>query len=239
MNKYILVLLCGLALSGCGKKNEKKRAAVYHQKSVEHVAWAIQQPEQERAFFCKALDAINHALDLDHAPEYFALKGTILFKMGEFVQSERSFIEALKIIPSGPLRCDVLNNYACLLAQMGRDEQALGIWRMLTLDEFYITPEIALVNQGRVLALKNDYQKAKEAFLKAISLAPDYVDAHYYLMSLAQQQGELNIAKQAALSALSLAPEHQGVCLAAAQLGVVVNQDRINDLQSDGESLLS
>jgi len=53
---------------------------------------------------------------------------------------------------------------------------------------------------GQVYVLKNDLEKAKESFNKAIALRPQYIDAHYYLALIHDQQGN----KQEAIKELEM-----------------------------------
>lgn len=221
MKSIIIVCCAAMVVScGCSKRRPQKLAQMYHQQSVAHAALAMSVPEEEAVAYRRSLDAIDKAIELDDRAEYKAFKATVLFKMQQFTLSERLFEQALQKVDSGALRGEILNNYACLLAQTGNVDRALHMWQELGHDEHYPTPELAFVNQGRIFALKDDYPKAKESFLKALALAPDYVDAHYYLMLLAKDHGETHLAKQSAQAALYLAPDHKGVAMAAAQLGM-------------------
>ena len=122
------------------------------------------------------------------------------------------------------LKGEVLNNYACILAQNKQETEALAIWHNLVNDEYYLTPEVAYVNQGKVYGAAHDYPKAKESFLKAIQLAPDYLDAHYYLAALAQEHGDTSLAKKTISDALYLEPGNKGITLLAQQLGITTNK---------------
>jgi tetratricopeptide (TPR) repeat protein len=107
-----------------------------------------------------------------------------------------------------------------LLVQLKRPEEALALLKELEKSKDYLTPEVACVNQGKlVIDCYRDYQKAHEHFLHALALAPSYVDAHYYAALTAYQLKDLPCAKNEVKTILFLEPDHQGARALAGMLG--------------------
>jgi Tfp pilus assembly protein PilF len=183
--KTIVFIGC-LLVVGCGKRKNEKLAQNYYKLSMAELSRVVDSSGEELLAYKHALDYINKALEQQQTAEYLAFKATLLLKLARFDDSKKFFKLALKEKLTPTLKGEILNNYACLLAQSNYEQDAFAIWQRLVNDEYYLTPEVAYVNQGRVLASKTEYQQAKNCFLKAIELAPDYLDAHYYLAILAQ-----------------------------------------------------
>jgi len=222
---FFKLLIFGLCVfAGCGKKKNEKLAQNYYKLSLAELSREVGSQGTELLAYKRALDYIDKALDQHTNAEYLAFKATLLFKLQNFEETKRFFALALKEKMPAVLKGEVLNNYACFLAQNKQEPEALEIWNNLVRDEYYLTPEVAYVNQGKIYGTKNEYLKAKACFLKALELAPDYLDAHYYLAALAQEHGDSSLAKNSINSALYLDPSNTGIILAAQQLGIIIDK---------------
>jgi cytochrome c-type biogenesis protein CcmH/NrfG len=70
----------------------------------------------------------------------------------------------------------------------GFDDWALNMYEKAIKLE---TSNPTLYNEvGQVYLIKNDLEKAKLAFEKAVELMPQYIDAHYYLALIADKKGD-------------------------------------------------
>lgn len=214
-----MVGIC-LFMGGCGKKSNQKLAQSYYRLSVAELGRTVSSPGDELLACKQALGYIDKALEQQKTAEYLAFKATLLLKLARLDESKKFFELALKEKMPPVLKGEILNNYACLLAQSNQQKEAISVWQSLVDNEYYLTPEVAYLNQGRVWASDNNYQQAKSCFLKAIELAPDYLDAHYYLAVLAKQYGDVSLAKNSISAALFLEPQNKGIQLIANQLGV-------------------
>ncbi len=221
--QFLMGIFCLVAV-GCGKKKNEKLAQNYYKLSMAELSREAPSAGAELLAYKRALGYIDQALTQAYCAEYLAFKATLLFKLQNFEEADRFFSRALKEKASPVLRGEILNNYACFLAYHKRAEEALAIWHDLVCDEYYLTPEVAYVNQGNLYAAKKEYQQAKSCFLKAIELAPDYLDAHYHLSVLAQQQGDVSLAKNTISAALYVEPHNKGMQLLAHQLGISLDQ---------------
>ena len=109
------------------------------------------------------------------------------------------------------LKSEILNNYACLLSGMGRVHEANSIWENLIDDQHYLTPELALFNQAKLLVGRKYYKLAQSKLSEAIAYAPSYVDAHYYLAIISKKYlADADLAKRELGVVLGLEPLHKG-----------------------------
>lgn len=200
------MFLIVVGLSACGKKSNEQLAQTYFKMALMDVA---ESPDLIAG--CKrALGDIDKALENAQEPEYYALKGTLLFKLGQYEQSEFIFNRALDITTDGVLKAEIMNNLACLWAHQGKNDKAAAVWESLKSDIFYKTPEVAMVNLGKLCAQKGDMSGADRSLHEAVMIAPSYIDAHYYRALVARQQGKSDVVKQECGIVLTLAPTHEG-----------------------------
>jgi tetratricopeptide (TPR) repeat protein len=212
--KFIFLFLLTILFFGCGKQKDNKLAQNYYKLALVE----LQDQDNNRLYsYKKAIEHIENAIRIEEKPEYLAFKATLLFELGDDLFGETLFNLALSKAQDSKLKCEILNNKACLFAQVGMyNEQsfkvnnALEIWEKLEADKDYLTPEVSLFNQSRVYIYKNDYQTAKDKLLKAVKIAPNYLDAHYYLALVFYNLSD-NISAQNQLdTVLYLYPEHKG-----------------------------
>lgn len=214
-NKILLVFFVAcLFLSSCGKKQKNETLAHSYFK----MAFSELSGEPTVQGYKKALVHMDKALGYDKKPEYYALKGTVLFNLQDYDAGQQAFEQALAANPSPQLRSEVLNNVACLWAQKGEVKRACDTWLALIDDTSYQTPEVAYVNMGKLYTNQGDFISAYSCFDKAVSIAPSFVDAHFYAAYAAHKQGDLVAAKKELDIVLSLEPEHVGAGALAAQL---------------------
>lgn len=201
---FILFFL--IVSSGCIKRTNKKLGVDYYKMS----SYELEDGKPDVCTYRKALKHINKALDQEFRAEYLAHKATLLFLLGKEDESFDCFKQALKL-PVGPnIRAEILNNYACLLAKKGDREKALELFEQLESDKDYLTPEVALINQAKIYYEDANYDRAKVKLSRAVCIAPDYVDAHYYFGLVCYALRDYDKALQAARKTISLEPEHQG-----------------------------
>ena len=158
----------------------------------------------------RCLVSIERGLAEQEDPLLYGLKGTCLFKLGNLAEAESSFVQALALCTNPTMKAELQNNYACLLAACKRYDAAASLWQHLETSKDYLTPEVAFVNKGKMLAQQGNNVAALDCFKRAIDKAPQFVDAHYYLALGCRQVGEGEKARKAAQEVLALAPEHQG-----------------------------
>ncbi len=168
----------------------------------------------------KALTHVDAALAVEPKAEYFALKATILFMLKHKQSSAFFFDQALQASEDGPVKKEILNNYACMLADSGRSDEALKIWKALIASDDYLTPEVALINQGKVLMKQGAFKKARNNFKKAVTYAPGYLDAHYFLALSHMELKNIKAAQDQVKTMLYLDKHNYGANLLAKKLGM-------------------
>jgi len=203
-SKILLVVV--VMLVGCGKKEKIELAKNYYQLGMLELENAHSLPES----YHQALIYIDRALAVQPMAEYYATKAMILYNLGHAQESTAFFKKALAYSPTGKLRAEITNNFACVLAHLKHDNQALALWQQLIADEHYVTPEVAWFNQSKVFVSRKEFDRAQQCLHKAIEIAPQYVDARYYLAILAFSKHENEQAVLQLDTILALAPEHAG-----------------------------
>jgi Tfp pilus assembly protein PilF len=203
------------ALPACGKKDNQKIAHNHFKMAFLDVAG-----DGDRVIaYKRALAHVDQALQYEQRPEYYAFKATLLFKLGSAQESKMCYEQALALEPEHALKLEIINNYACLLAHIGDNDRAIEKLQDLINDPSYQTPEVALVNLGKLHSQAHHFIQAKNAFERAVRVAPSYVDAHYYTALIAHRLGDIDVAKQETQLVLDLEPEHVGATQLAAMVG--------------------
>ena len=175
--RFLFLVLFFLFLVGCGPKKNTKLGMEYYKMSLLEL-----EDENSRSHgYMRALEYVNRALEKDTKPVYLAHRATLLFLLGREDESCVCYREALSLPMNSCIRSEILNNQACLFASGGRVDEALSIFEGLESDKRYLTPEVALVNQAKIYYERSEFGKAEQKLVSAVSVAPDYVDAHYYL----------------------------------------------------------
>lgn len=220
----IAVIFIVIIFSGCGKKLEDKNqrlAQTYYKLCMLEISQNSDKTDSPQTTYRKALSYIQDAIGYQANADFLAVKATILFRLGDFEQSCQSFEAALAFDNTpAKVRASILNNYACLLAQMGNADKALGILDNLARDSHYFTPQAAVFNRGKIFFDKHDYGNALSEFSRTVALAPEYVDAHYFLALSAFKLQDKELAKKETETVLFLEPSHEGAIALADKLGV-------------------
>lgn len=179
MKKEIIIfMMIGIIFfTGCGKKKPVQDADFWYKQSLQQLQL---EPAGELGWR-KALGSLEQAIILDAKKcEYWSLKGSLLLLLEMPMLSIDAFNVALKNSTTPGKRAEVLNNYACSLAQLGREQEAFAAWQEALNTSSYLTPEVVYCNQGQHWLRKKEYEKSLIAFEKAIRLANEYSDAHFY-----------------------------------------------------------
>lgn len=215
LNSYfkLNILLFIIFFIGCGHQNNIKLGQNYYKMALAEIS----DPKiSKQHSYKKALFYLDNALSQEERPEFLAFKATLLFELGYSVLGEQFFDLALDRVKDSRLASEILNNKACLLAQSGmlnnennKIDTAQNIWKDLELNKDYLTPEVSLFNQSKIFVYKNEYKLAQEKLEKAITIAPNYLDAHYYLALVSYNLSDIEYAKKEVETVLFLYPEHK------------------------------
>ncbi|MBU1008227.1 tetratricopeptide repeat protein [Candidatus Dependentiae bacterium] len=210
-NNFFLFLLIIVSnfLFNCGKNSGVKRKSL----SVDYYKMSLLELEGEHvgvASYRRALQFVNRALEQRVVSRYVAHKATLLFLLGAHDESLSFFRKALSLSKSASVRSEILNNYACLLASGGDKKGALKLFIQLEHDKHYLTPEVAVVNQARLYCDEGEWGRARGKLVYATKLAPNYVDAFYYLGLVCYALKEYDAALCSIERTVSLEPAHRG-----------------------------
>ncbi len=207
--RYVFLFLCLISIiagSSCQKKSNKALSESYYRLAMLEVS----HEKLSVISYRKALEYTRKACDLYEDARYLAFEGTLLLRLNEHQESIVMFEKALNLVKDKSLAADIKNNLACAFAAIGDNYQAFSLWKHLVRDESYLTPEVALVNQGKLYVTTEEYKRASECFDQAISLAPNYSDAYFYAALNAYQQENFTQCKERLTALRFIDPHHKG-----------------------------
>lgn len=207
-----------IVLSGCARKGNKRQLQAQNYYKLCMVE--LSETDCSDTALRKALDYGQKAVLCQAKPEYQAICATILFKLGQYDKSLAYFKQALAQTKNSGLHGEILNNKACVYAQLGDRDKAEKVWKKLVRAPYYLTPEVALVNLAKLCVHDQEYEEAKEYCKQAITAAPTYIDAHFYLAILSYKTNDISLAKKEVLTTLFMEPNHHG----ALQLEKILQQ---------------
>lgn len=208
----VAVLIC---FSACTSKQQKEKRA---RSSYQLALCELSQGQQGSRSWRKALAHLDNALKNHESAPYYALKATMLFLLGKPEKSNLWFQKALKVCHKPRIKNEIMNNYACLLAEQGKKQEALAIWDSLVSNEHYLTPEVALVNRGKLHAKQGGMRQAYADFSRAVKISPGYIDAQFFLALAAENCQEIDLAKDTVRTVLYLDCNHKGAVALADRL---------------------
>lgn len=108
-----------------------------------------------------------------------------------------------------PLRAQAKNNIAVILCQLGNTNEAISLWKELSTNQYYTTPEVALYNLGLLEFNHNRYEQACTYFKQALEIAPLYTDVHFYLGLVYYELNQPTAARECFASVLLHMPQHE------------------------------
>lgn len=191
---------------GCNKKNNNNLAQNFYQLAL----LELEDKQANEHAYRKALFYANRAVECSNLPLYKSFSGSIHLLLNQPKNAIEIFENILKDQSLDPiLEAEIKNNYACALAQAGNYNLALKSLSELIENKRYLTPEVAFMNQAKILVLKQDFEKAKKALQDAILHDPNYVDAHFNLAMLSfYNLNDLTLAKDEIKKSIFLDPQN-------------------------------
>jgi Tfp pilus assembly protein PilF len=215
---FLIFFVLMIFAPSCRQKKNVKLAKNFYKLAMVDLADDV----DSKLSLKKALQYVEKSIEQDHQPLYLAMKATILFRLNQYDESKKFFKLALNSCKDKLLSAEIFNNYACLLASTNGAAKAVEIWKKLENDRYYLTPEVALLNQGKVYAQNKDLKEARDCFSKSINIRPDFVDSRYYLSLVDYWLGNFNSSKDEVKTVLYLEPNHEGASDLAKQLGISI-----------------
>lgn len=210
VHAFVLLLLI---FGSCAPKKKQNAKNHYHLAMIE-----LSENNNGIGSWKKALSHVDDALAVEPKAEYLALKATILFMLKHKKSSAFFFDQALRACEDGPVKKEILNNYACMLAESGKRSEAVKIWKALVASDDYLTPEVALVNQGKVLMKQGALKKARNSFSRALKYSPGYLDAQYFLALAEMELKNTAVAQDLVKTMLYLDKSNYGANMLAKKL---------------------
>lgn len=214
MQKKYFLFLAIIFFIGCVKQRNEKLGTEYYKMSL----LELRGESPTEINIRRALQYIDTALSQENNPQYKAHKATLLFLLGDKKESLALFDKATKEASSAEMRLDISNNYACLLAEKGERTKALKLFESLERDKAYMTPQVALVNQAKIYSDRKNFYKAEQKLIRAIEMAGDYVDAHFYLAKIYIRLNKRDLAKKSIERLLKVERGHSGALRLLKQL---------------------
>ena len=215
INYFLLLVL--LFFSACGKKKQKVSADFLHKQSLQ----VLQHEQAGEVAWRNALGLLEQALVVDpKKPECWALKGSLLLLLGMPQLSIDAFDRSLQHATMPAKRAEILNNYACTLAELGREQEAFAKWGEALAIPSYLTPEVVYCNQGQYWLRKNNFDNALAAFDRAVNLAAEYSDAHFYRAVALFHLKKYGQAHDAVVTLLAFDPQYQPAQALKSELAV-------------------
>ncbi len=157
----------------------------------------------ELAAWDNSFSVFEHALE-SNPDQPVALNGlgTAYMNIGQNEKAKGYLLRALEIQPTaGPVQI----NYALVLEQMGRTDEAWTVMEHLaaSLPDNYNV----MNNLGAFYANRGDYSKAAESFRKALDLNPTLLNVRYNLGLALRKSGRMDEAIQCFAGILDLVPD--------------------------------
>ncbi|MFN3234822.1 MAG: tetratricopeptide repeat protein [Gammaproteobacteria bacterium] len=137
-------------------------------------------------------------------PQLQHLLGMVCFQMRQYDQSIEHLQNAIRLAPKQPLLyCHLGNAYK---AKKSYAQSESAYLKSIQIEK---TP-LAFHNLGVLYHLQSALDRACHHYREAISLKPDYVDAHYHLAIALMKQGNLKEAISFFKTTIEMHPEHFG-----------------------------
>lgn len=203
----LLWLASALVVAGCASTGQPSMGADGMTTSASGSSSAPESAERRRARVrtelaaqylalgqaATALEQVQLAIQIDSRfAAAHGLLGLVLFELGDRVQADLAFKQALTLAPRDP---EILNNYGWFLCQTGQVDASLERFRQALANPLYSTPALAWANMGICTELLGRPQEAREHFTQAFRLDPSSGIAMFRLAQSYLNTGELESAR--------------------------------------------
>ncbi|WP_256324897.1 type IV pilus biogenesis/stability protein PilW [Nitrosomonas sp. Nm132] len=140
----------------------------------------------------------------NYAPAYNVL-GLVYMDLREDGRARWNFEHALRIAPNDS---DSHNNFGWFLCQRQPEQMDLAVDHFMSAirDPLYEMPEKTYSNAGICVLKRNEFERAKVFFQKALVIRPDYPLAVLGLIEIAFKRGNLKTAKSSITSYMQAYP---------------------------------
>jgi tetratricopeptide (TPR) repeat protein len=156
----------------------------------------------------KYRSALNELLKAEkHYPKDHILQndlGMVYREMGKADLAIKHFKKAIRLKPNF---ARAINNLGTAYFDKGDWDAAIASWKKVTKDLLYATPHLAYYNLGKAYYMKKEYAKSEEYFLKALDVAPRFVEFLVELGRTYMAMGRNSEAVAAFKSAVEQSPD--------------------------------
>ncbi len=195
-------------------------------RKAEHLLHKLLRKNSEFAPAVEALASLYQRTGrMPESSQCFEHLGQLAGARGEMQDAGRWFDEALRVYPGN---LSARHNKAVVLQASGHLKAATELFRDIVDNESSAT--LSWLSLAQVLELQDRLAEARDAYLKAASLAPNNADIHVGLGGLLHTVGEIEKALDSYRTALDLNGTHPGALTGYAVL---------SDLIGDGETTLA
>ena len=172
--RFLLAL--SLTASACGGSAATGEEFIRSQREFE-LGVGLMHENAAPAAFQHLLEAVR--LDAENVEAHNVL-GVLFTARRDFAKAEEHLSTALSLAdredlelrPS--LKAEIQNNIGVLRIEEGRYDDAIAMFRQVTLDLLYTTPYLAWANLGFANFKKGDFQEAIRALEQAVGLQRDF-----------------------------------------------------------------
>jgi Tfp pilus assembly protein PilF len=130
--------------------------------------------------------------------------GLVYMAKQRYSLAEKHFSRALRLKPD---YIPAQNNLGAALLRQEKWDQAIACYREISDNLLYATPHFALTNLGWAFLGKKEYGKAKESFIRALDIRPDFINASHGLATAYLSSGQAHMAEHLLTRAIQKNPE--------------------------------
>jgi type IV pilus assembly protein PilF len=129
-----------------------------------------------------------------HSAKVHSALGLLYERFGDMKRADEEYRTALRYGPKDP---DVANKYGVFLCKSERTEEGVKYFLEAAKNPLYRTPEAAYTNIGVCLRAAHRDDEARQNFILALTIKPNFGEAAYQLADLEFERGHLNDARTA------------------------------------------
>jgi type IV pilus assembly protein PilF len=130
-----------------------------------------------------------------------------LLKFDDYGKAKDFFEKAIKIDKDFS---EAYNNLGFAYEKLGKDNEAIDVYKKAVSNLLYRTPEKAYYNLGRLYYKGKRYDEAIEAYNKALKRGIDFYHCYYGLALVYNAKGNYGEASSAITKAIELDPNYKG-----------------------------
>ncbi len=213
---FLMVLISTLLFAGCaGKNKDTDELAGRYILGLSHLA--NQDPSAALNELISVVEEEPRNVEYQEALAY------AYFLKKAYVEAERHYLKALRLVTDGAQKAQVENNLGSLYLEMRRWDEALPYFSSAASSLVFQDTEVALTGAGVVLARQGKAFDALDSFRNALKENPSYLPAYFRMGELYRDMEQPEQSVAAFEQILNLNPDsvetHYQLGLTYLQLG--------------------